>query len=78
MNNVTFPSFSWRPAIAEMRPDIAADPMLRIPKPETAAESNVAACAVPARANAAAVAAMAADAAAVTIRSALTCRHLRA
>src|SRR5256714_12496335 len=37
-NNVTLPEGSRTPAIAEMRPLIAADPMLRAPSPEMLAE----------------------------------------
>src|ERR1700719_576770 len=38
--SVIFPEGSFVPAIAEMRPLIAAEPMLRAPKPEMAAELN--------------------------------------
>src|SRR5438105_7530568 len=39
--SVIFPEGSFVPAIAEMRPLIAADPILRAPKPEMLAEENV-------------------------------------
>src|SRR5207237_7212013 len=39
-NNVIFPEGSFVPAIAEMRPLIAAEPMLRAPRPEMVAELN--------------------------------------
>src|SRR6266568_3974414 len=42
---VIFPDGSWTPAIAEMRPLIAAEPILRAPKPEMVAELNVGCCA---------------------------------
>src|ERR1700680_832013 len=38
--SVIFPEGSFVPAIAEMRPLIAAEPMLRVPKPEMVAEVN--------------------------------------
>src|SRR5437588_4664364 len=38
--SVIFPEGSFVPAIAEMRPLIAADPILRAPKPEMVAEEN--------------------------------------
>src|SRR5205085_11684410 len=38
--NVIFPEGSFVPAIAEMRPLIAAEPMLRVPKPEMVADVN--------------------------------------
>src|SRR5881296_3059139 len=38
--SVIFPEGSFVPAIAEMRPLIAAEPMLRAPKPEIVAEAN--------------------------------------
>src|SRR5947209_14650623 len=44
-NTVTLPSFSCRAATAEMRPLITAEPMLRAPRPDTAAESRPAAAA---------------------------------
>src|SRR5437588_8010017 len=37
-NNVIFPEGSFVPAIAEMRPLIAAEPILRAPRPEMVAE----------------------------------------
>src|SRR4029077_5220248 len=39
-NSVIFPEGSFVPAIAEMRPLIAAEPMLRAPRPEIVAELN--------------------------------------
>src|SRR6266513_3389904 len=39
-NSVIFPEGSFVPAIAEMRPLIAAEPMLRAPRPEMVAERN--------------------------------------
>src|SRR5439155_11115673 len=39
-NNVIFPEGSRTPAMAEMRPLIAADPILRAPSPEMLAELN--------------------------------------
>src|SRR5438309_383023 len=39
-NNVIFPEGSFVPAIAEIRPLIAAEPMLRAPRPEMVAELN--------------------------------------
>src|SRR3984893_15577949 len=39
-NSVIFPEGSFVPAIAEMRPLIAAEPMLRVPSPEIVAELN--------------------------------------
>src|SRR6266700_2142785 len=39
--SVIFPEGSFVPAIAEIRPLIAADPILRAPKPEMVAEENV-------------------------------------
>src|SRR5438270_7387302 len=39
-NSVIFPEGSFVPAIAEMRPLIAAEPMLRAPRPEMVAELN--------------------------------------
>src|ERR1700733_9086243 len=39
MNKVILPSFSWRPAIAAIRPLIAAEPILRMPRPETVEDS---------------------------------------
>src|SRR5205807_2807421 len=39
--SVISPEGSFVPAIAEMRPLIAADPILRAPKPEMVAEENV-------------------------------------
>src|SRR6476620_1803805 len=38
-NKVVLPSGSRWPAMAEIRPDIWAEPMLRMPSPETALES---------------------------------------
>ena len=43
-NNVIFPEGSFVPAIAEIRPLIAAEPMLRAPRPEMVAELNEASC----------------------------------
>src|SRR5207245_9491628 len=42
---VILPEGSFTPAIAEMRPLIAADPMLRAPSPAIVAESEGACCA---------------------------------
>src|SRR5437879_11067811 len=39
-NNVIFPEGSFVPAIAEMRPLIAAEPILRAPRPEKVAQLN--------------------------------------
>src|SRR5437879_13695968 len=39
--SVIFPEGFFVPAIAEIRPLIAADPILRAPKPEMVAEENV-------------------------------------
>src|SRR5215831_12658297 len=41
-NTVVRPSSSWRAAIAAMRPLIAADPMLRAPRPEIVPASTLA------------------------------------
>src|ERR1041385_2468303 len=43
--SVILPDVSRVPAIAEMRPLIAAEPMLRAPSPEMVAELNGASCA---------------------------------
>src|SRR5260370_35064174 len=43
--SVIFPEGSFVPAIAEMRPLIAAEPILRAPRPEMVAELNVGCCA---------------------------------
>src|SRR6202790_3949661 len=43
--SVIFPDCSCVPAMAEMRPLIAAEPILRAPKPEMVAELNVGCCA---------------------------------
>src|SRR5919198_3590061 len=44
-NSVILPDGSRVPAIAEMRPLIVAEPMLRAPSPEIVAELNGASCA---------------------------------
>src|SRR5205823_14744154 len=44
-SKVILPSFSCRPATAAMRPDMVAEPMLRTPRPETAALSKLCATA---------------------------------
>src|ERR1700730_1504226 len=43
--SVILPEGSFAPAIAEMRPLIAAEPMLRVPSPEMVEELNGACCA---------------------------------
>src|SRR6478736_6209956 len=40
-NSVVRPSSSWRAAIAAIRPLIVAEPILRAPRPDTVAESNL-------------------------------------
>src|SRR5437879_13051035 len=44
-SSVILPSFSWRPATAAIRPDMVAGAMLRTPRPETAALSQLCAAA---------------------------------
>ena len=40
ISKVTLPSGSWRPAMAAIRPDMVAEPMLRTPRPEMEALSK--------------------------------------
>src|SRR3954467_9065251 len=44
-SKVTLPSFSCRPVTAAMRPDMVAEPILRTPRPDTAALSKLCAAA---------------------------------